>query len=111
MVKVVNKKTHKPTDDDVYIGRGSIFGNPFDFRCSNHPQVIYHLDSREKCVESYKFHFLKMLKDDSNFLNGVNDMVEKLKSGGCVNLVCYCAPEKCHGDVIKEYLEESLWNC
>ena len=29
MTVVVNKKTHKKTEDDLYIGRPSKWGNPF----------------------------------------------------------------------------------
>jgi len=29
MITVVNKYKHVPTRDDVYIGRGSILGNPY----------------------------------------------------------------------------------
>ena len=28
-INIVNKKDHAPTDRDFYIGRGSVFGNPF----------------------------------------------------------------------------------
>jgi hypothetical protein len=29
MITVVNKYKHTPTENDVYIGRGSALGNPF----------------------------------------------------------------------------------
>ncbi len=77
---------------DVYIGRPSIFGNP------------YHLKDeleREKIVEAYKIYFYDRLQRDEEFKR------EVLKLKGRV-LGCYCKPKKCHGDVIVEYLESEL---
>jgi len=30
-INVVNFKTHTPTENDIYIGRGSILGNPYTY--------------------------------------------------------------------------------
>jgi len=35
-----------------------------------------------------------------NVINGLEKMVEMLKEGD-INLVCYCAPKRCHAEVIK----------
>jgi hypothetical protein len=45
MTIVVNKYTHKPTSNDIYIGRGSIFGNQF---------VIGKDGTREEVIEKHK---------------------------------------------------------
>lgn len=42
--KVVNKHRHKPTPDDVYIGRPSKWGNPF---------VIGKDGNRHDVIEAY----------------------------------------------------------
>jgi len=39
-----------------------------------------------------------------DFKYKLRQLVVKLKLGGDVNLVCYCAPKACHGDVIRDYL-------
>jgi len=109
MVKVVNKKTHKPTPDDFYIGRGSVLGNPYFFNESNHPQALFKLDTRDECVDAYEKYFIELMDDDNKFSDTIESLVDKCKQGDNINLVCFCKPDRCHGDVIKEYLEESLW--
>ena len=82
---IVNIKKHKC---DVYIGRGSPFGNPF--RIGDH-------GDREQVLAKYRTYFKRRLTDQS-----FRDKVLSLK--GKV-LGCWCKPLLCHGDVIVEYLE------
>jgi hypothetical protein len=75
---------------DVYIGRPSIFGNP------------YTLDKfgRTTCIELYKQYFLARVEVDPNFRKAVLDLRGK-------RLGCYCKPLACHGDIIEAWLEEN----
>ena len=82
MTTVVNKYTHTPTPDDVYIGRGSKWGNPF--RIGEH-------GTREGVVQRYAC----MIVENDELLAQVHELKGK-------NLICYCAPKLCHGDVLKE---------
>lgn len=101
MIYVVNKYKHKSTTYDVYIGRGSALGNPF---------VITNKIPRKVSIGLYRVEFYQMLKHKVNNklkyeickqeLNKILYMHKK----GIVNLVCYCAPLICHGDVIKEFI-------
>jgi hypothetical protein len=90
MTRVVNKRTHSATPDDVYIGRPGLWGNPFS-----------HLDgagqfkvvSREVAVDLYR-HYL---------WSQINDGEVKLEDLAALNgktLVCWCKPAACHGDVL-----------
>jgi len=87
MTKVVHCKKEKY---DVYIGRPSIFGNPF---------TIGKDGDREKVINLFRSYFYNRLDYDIDF----KTEVEKLK--GKI-LACWCKPEACHGDIIIEYLEE-----
>lgn len=82
---VVNKRT---ATYDVYIGRPSIFGNPFKIGVDG---------SREEVIEKFKAYFYKRTKMDEEFRANI------LRLRGKV-LGCYCKPLSCHGDVIAEYL-------
>lgn len=84
MTTIVNK--NKETYD-VYIGRGSIFGNPYE---------IGKDGTREEVISRYKIWFNFMLRD-----NIFKSEVAKLKGK---RLGCFCAPLKCHGEIIAEYL-------
>ena len=84
--RVVNKY-HEAYD--VYIGRGSIFGNPF---------CIGKDGNRTDVIKKYKVWFYERLKDRL-FEQAVQGLRGK-------KLGCFCKPLACHGDVIKEYLNE-----
>jgi genome maintenance exonuclease 1 len=83
-VKVLNKRV---SSDGVYIGRPSKFGNPF---------VIGKDGSRADVVAKFE-----------HFLQGRPDLIEAAKQElKGQNLVCFCAPLACHGDVLLRYANE-----
>lgn len=86
--KVVNKKLRIPYD--VYIGRPSIFGNPF---------VIGKDGTREDVINKYRQWFNWKIRTDADFKRQVEALRGK-------TLGCFCAPAPCHGDVIVDYLEK-----
>lgn len=82
---VVNKKYE---DFDVYIGRGSRFGNPF---------CIGRDGDRDLVIKKYRGWFTKKLEDPQ-----FKEAVLALKGK---RLGCYCKPLPCHGDIIAKYLD------
>ena len=103
-IRVVNKRFHKPTPNDYYIGRPSILGNPYSHLPSKFPDTI-KMDTREKAISQYKKWLLTQLKYDITFQNEIAKLVELYKGGQDINLLCYCFPAACHGQVIKEIIE------
>ena len=100
MPTVVNKKYHTPTDRDIYIGRPSPLGNPFTHKLGK-TLAVYLLDSRDKAVSAYRHWILQEIE------NGNNDVIKALdaiKEDSI--LVCWCKPERCHGDIIVEIWRE-----
>jgi hypothetical protein len=82
-MRVKNIRTEVLDEEkDVYIGRGSKWGNPF---------VIGKDGDRNQVIEMYKKYF------DSN--DELKKDIEELRNK---NLVCYCSPKKCHGEVLIE---------
>jgi len=79
-MKVLNKKN---SIDGVYIGRPSKFGNPFE---------IGKDGDREEVIRKYKGWIL-------NQPELVEDAKRELKGK---DLVCWCAPLACHGDILLE---------
>ena len=87
---VVNKRTHVKTDNDVYIGRGSVWGNPY---------VIGRDGDRESVIAKYVILMSKRFNEDHwLWYNRLKELKGK-------NLVCYCKPKACHGDVLEELIE------
>lgn len=74
-----------------YIGRGTVFGNPF---------YIGKNGTREEVIEKYKLWFQLQLQDA--FFKA-----QVLKLKGKV-LGCYCAPKACHGHIIADYLDNGI---
>lgn len=77
---------------DVYIGRGSLFGNPIRLRSKQ---------NRGSTLAKFQDYFYKRLTLDKNFKNEVM----KLKG---LRLGCFCKPQPCHGDIIAEYLNKEI---
>lgn len=86
--KLVNIKTEphwKQHEDFVYIGRPSIFGNPF---------IVGLHGDRETVINLFRDSLTPAMKEL---------IIERCK--GKI-LGCYCKPKACHGDVIKEICNE-----
>lgn len=122
MIHVVNKKYHTPTDRDIYIGRGSPLGNPFVFReleINKLKDKRYKCHSREQSIERFEmylnFHLEKENENDSSItkenkraIKREMNKIYRMASNGDINLVCYCKPAKCHGDVIAKKITDKL---
>ena len=80
MSKVVHCKRSK---FDVYIGRPSKWGNPFS---------IGKDGDREEVLYKYK----EWIKTQDLDLNELRDKV----------LGCWCAPKKCHGDILRDLIKK-----
>lgn len=79
----------KNRPDCVYIGRPSKWGNPFS---------IGKDGTREEVVEKYRTYLLSH-----------TDLVEQAKKElGGKNLVCFCAPKLCHGNILIEIANPEL---
>lgn len=83
MPKVLNQKKDKIPEDAVYIGRPSIFGNPY---------IVGVDGSRTEVIEKYR-RYLAL----NNSLR--EEVIKQLKGK---DLVCWCSPKPCHGDVLIE---------
>ena len=83
MTTVVNKyKDHY----DIYIGRGSKWGNPF--RIGDH-------GDRGGVIEKYR----KWIQTQPDLLDSLEELRGK-------RLGCFCKPKACHGDILIELLGE-----
>lgn len=92
LTTVVNVN-HTP-DYDVYIGRSSVFGNPYP---------IGRYSTREDVIGLYRLYFGRRLREDPDFRGAIERLRGKV-------LACHCKPAACHGDVIVEYLEGTAKN-
>ncbi|WP_078598587.1 DUF4326 domain-containing protein [Evansella clarkii] len=84
---VVNK--HHKEAFDVYIGRGSKWGNPFSHRSDT--KAKHKTETREEAVASYR----EWIQTQPDLLADLHELKGK-------KLCCYCKPKACHGDVLAE---------
>lgn len=107
-IKIVNKKNHIPTEYDFYIGRPSILGNPYSDKKESIADII--VSNRDEAVDSYKKYFYERIKSDDVFKDELNKLYVFYKEHHKLNLCCWCYPKRCHGEIIKEYLEDKMKN-
>ena len=91
MNKVINIRERRIDGNSIYIGRGSSWGNPF---------VIGRDGTREEVIAKFRIYAANELVEAHT--DGV-DWLALLKGK---DLVCYCAPQACHGDVLLEMIGE-----
>lgn len=88
MPKVLNKYKDDIPTGAVYIGRPSKWGNPF---------TMSEYGTRELVVAKYR-----------EWLLSQPDLIETAKRElAGKDLVCFCAPKACHGDVLIEVANEN----
>lgn len=83
-MKVVHCKKEK---FDVYIGRPSPWGNPFE---------IGHDGTREEVIQKYA----EWIKKQPHLMAKIHELKGK-------TLGCWCAPRPCHGDVLAKLAEQT----
>ena len=108
-IVVYNRTIETHTGPDNYpIYRPNILGNPYDFEVGKKTLAIYKVRNRDEAIERYSSYFDMMYSGNVQFKAVVDEIYEKYKSGKTVYLECYCAPKPCHGDIIKQKLEQRL---
>ncbi|OMD66894.1 DUF4326 domain-containing protein [Paenibacillus odorifer] len=90
--KVVNKYHKLPYD--VYIGRGSKWGNPFSHMDNTKAQ--FKVSTREEAIDKYR----EWIMTQPQLLNSLNELKGK-------TLCCYCKPKSCHGDILAELADKN----
>lgn len=80
MCKVLNKHRDGVPAGSVYIGRGSKWGNPYRIG----------VDGDRKAV----------IAQHAAWLRGRHELLRALDELCGRDLVCFCAPQACHGDLL-----------
>ena len=80
----------KREEFDVYIGRGSRWGNPYSHKEGTLAEHV--VGSRTEAIQKFEEYLL------SN--QGLMSSLEELKGK---TLGCWCKPKSCHGDILLRY--------
>jgi len=87
MPKVYNKHMRNAPEDAVYVGRPSMWGNPFEINKDT---------TREQAVAKFEAF---LAEAPQNYIV----IKEQLKGK---DLVCFCAPLPCHADILLRIANE-----
>jgi hypothetical protein len=107
--KIVNISTE---ECDEYIGRGTKYRTHMlaeGIKCGEkgwlgnpHPigwcDICLEYHNRVECIEKFKIDFYQKIETNKEFKNSVAMLKGK-------RLGCYCKPDECHGDIIKEWID------
>jgi hypothetical protein len=85
MTSVIHMNQRKHFDDEMYIGRGSPYGNPYKISRGLTRMMVIRL-YRENVLPKFNEHQIAVLIGKK--------------------LVCYCSPLACHGDMLMEAADE-----
>lgn len=83
---VLNKHKHGIPPSAVYIGRGSKWGNPF---------VIGKHGDRDSVCDQYEKQLEQRVANGEVTVQELADLHGK-------DLVCFCAPQRCHGHTLEK---------
>lgn len=79
---------------DVYIGRPSPWGNPFSHL--NNTLAAYKVSDRDEAILRYE-----------EWLLSQPELVQLVKMELCGKVLgCWCAPKRCHGDILSRIANE-----
>lgn len=84
---------------DVFIGRGSKWGNPFTHIKDKTTLAETIVETRQEAIEKYR----EYLSNNKELLESLDELEGKI-------LGCYCKPKSCHGDVLLEFLSKRKVN-
>lgn len=106
-ITVINVHGLKPADlpQAVYVGRpigawrGSSLGNPF---------VIDAHHTRERVIELYRNWLTNQMKRETYARIEIKRLAALARQGPLV-LACWCAPEPCHANVIKQFIQNGTY--
>lgn len=95
-IKIVNIKKEKDVKIDLYIGRANSYLNLPQSKWAN-PFVMHNEGDRIRVLELYEEH----IRSKPDLMNALVELKGK-------TLGCYCAPKRCHGDVLIQLYEEHV---
>lgn len=108
MIKVIHKKDTDKYENVIYVGRGSVLGNPYTSIQGRETLAKFVVDSRQESIQCYKEYLLKCIEEKEEKICSMMNNIYLLSLKGDVCLACYCSPRSCHGDIIKEIIDSKL---
>jgi len=84
----------KKEEFDVYVGRGSKWGNPYSHKEGTLAEYV--VESRREAVQKFEEYLLS----NEELMGSLSELKGK-------TLGCWCKPKSCHGDILLRYANGS----
>jgi hypothetical protein len=81
----------KKEPHDVYIGRGSKWGNPYSHKEGTLAKFV--VKNRREAIKKYEDYLL----ENQELMRDLHELKGKV-------LGCFCKPQSCHGDILAKYV-------
>ena len=104
MIRIANRKTWK--GQGHYVGRPSPLGNPYSHVLGTLAE--FKVATRDEAVDKYRDWLFSRLDGDNPATRMFVALLDEYESKGELTLICNCTPERCHGEVIKEFIESCV---
>lgn len=91
-----------------YVGRPGPLGNPFT-HLPTRTLAKYRVATRDEAVEKYREWITPKLYKDTPESAAFGELVEWMTVSCAMELACWCAPQRCHGDILRELVLEDDW--
>lgn len=107
-MKLINKKHDPIPSGAVYIGRGSKYGNPFSHL--SYGKAVVQVGTRDLAIKMYLSWILgdkdliKLVSERGGPLPPTHEDIQELEGK---DLVCWCSPLPCHGQVLMELINNA----
>lgn len=99
MITIKNLRSSKPKHPwDFKVDRSTPVGNPYNMKLETDRDIV---------CNKYKDWFYNAAHNKL-FFTYLGILSETYKQHGKLNLFCWCAPKRCHAEIIKEALEDDL---
>lgn len=105
MTKVVH---FKKEEFDVYIGRPTVYGNPWSTKEDSIAENI--VETREEAVQNY-YDWLRGVKHEDFAQEKRQKILDSIPILKGKRLGCWCKPKLCHGDALVAIIDNEDFNC
>lgn len=88
--------------------------NPWDVRIDRKFSILANIyamkneSERDKVCDDYKVYFKYEMENDDEFRQEIYRLVDIYLCHDKLNLFCWCAPLRCHGETIAKQIKEEI---
>lgn len=103
-----NIEDHTEHKNNYPIYRPYQLSNPYTWNGKKSSLAKLSFETKKEALDTYRIYFRKMYEMDKYFKEEVDEIYEKYKNGETIYLQCFCGDGDCHGNIIRDELQQRL---